>query len=71
MLLNLVDLGTGFQMEIFLKMGWGTPPSLQCLDAVMQYWVAWAGYPGNIDRSRTEQQRCVREGVVRGRRETL
>jgi hypothetical protein len=59
MLLNLVDLGTGFQIEIFLKMGWGTPPSLQCLDAVMQYWVAWAGYPGNVVTDRGLNNRGV------------
>jgi hypothetical protein len=45
MLMNIVDIGTGFQIECYLHVGHGTPKSLECLeDAFMLYWVSWAGY---------------------------
>ena len=49
MFLNIVDIGTGYQIEeTLLRAGHGTPSSLQCLDAFMQYWVSWAGYPDEL-----------------------
>ena len=45
MCLNLVCLGVGFQVEVVFREGHGTPTSSQCLDAIMQHWVSWAGYP--------------------------
>ena len=59
MLLNLVDIGTGFQQEVYLRMGHGTPTSLQCLDSVMMKWVSWAGYPSNLVTDRGLNNRGV------------
>ena len=54
-----MDIGTGFQIEICLRLGHGTPTSSQCLDAVMQQWVSWAGYPKNIVTDRGMNNRGV------------
>jgi hypothetical protein len=58
-LLNLVDMGTGFQMAWVLSEGKGTPSSLQCLDTVMQHWVSWAGYPRKLRSDRGLNNRGV------------
>ena len=47
-LLNIVDLGTTFQMEIVVGEGTGVPRSAHLLDTVMARWVSWAGYPKRI-----------------------
>ena len=45
MLLNLVDLGSEYQIECVLRGGHGIPTSLECLDALMQYWISWQAIP--------------------------
>ena len=59
MLMNLVDIGTAFQIEVVLRLGHGTPSSLQCLDAFMQYWVSWAGYPDELVSDRGLNNRGI------------
>eukprot|EP00973_Karenia_brevis_P021213 2914662-Karenia_brevis.AAC.1 len=48
MLLNIVDTGTRYQIEVVFREGKGTPTSLQCLGAMMQFWISWGGYPKEI-----------------------
>ncbi len=43
--LNIIDMGTTFQQVIVLVDGGGTPSSQQCIDAFMDRWVCWAGWP--------------------------
>ena len=45
MMMNIVDIGTRFQLEIVVKEGHGTPSSMECLDTFLFHWVSWAGYP--------------------------
>ena len=52
MFLNMVDIGTGFQIEALLREGHGTPTSIQCFDATMLHWVPWAGYPKEFNSDR-------------------
>jgi hypothetical protein len=59
MLLNIVDLGTGFQIQCPLRLGHGTPKSIECLDAYMMYWVSWAGYPKMLVTDRGLNNRGV------------
>ena len=59
MFMNLVCIGTGFQIEAILREGHGTPTSLQCLDAVMNHWVSWAGYPKELTADRGLNNRGV------------
>lgn len=47
-LLNIVDLGTTFQMEVVVGEGTGNPRSAHLLDTVMARWISWAGYPKRI-----------------------
>jgi hypothetical protein len=58
-LTNIVDVGAGFQIECYLRVGQGTPKSLECLDAFVQYWVSWAGYPKGIVSDRGLNNRGV------------
>ena len=44
MFFNMVCQGTGFQLEVLLRVGKGTPQSSLCLDVFMNHWVSWAGY---------------------------
>ena len=59
MFLNMVCIGTGFQIEALLREGHGTPTSLQCLDTVMQYWVSWVGYPKELTADRGLNNRGI------------
>ena len=59
MFLNMVCMGIGFQIEVLLREGHGTPTSSECLDAIMQYWVAWAGYPKEAVSDRGMNNRGV------------
>ena len=59
MLFNIVCLGTGIQIEVVLREGTGTPSSLECLDAFMQYWVSWAGFPKEVITDRGLNNRGV------------
>ena len=63
MLMNMVDIGTSLQIEAVLRLGHGTPSSLQCLGAFMQYWVSWAGYPDELvaDRGLNNRGTFVKE----------
>ena len=68
MLLNIVDLGTGFQMQTYLRTGKGTPKSSECYDAFMQSWVSWAGYPEKLicDRGLNNRGVFIREMSAAG-----
>ena len=48
MFLNMVDLGTTFQVVAMLQAGQGTPRSAHTLDTIMARWVSWAGYPKQL-----------------------
>ena len=48
MFLNIVDLGTNFQVVCPIREGHGIPTSKECLDAFMQHWVSWAGFPKEL-----------------------
>ena len=48
MFLNIVCRATKFQIEVLLRQGGGPPASLECLDAFMQHWVSWAGFPEQL-----------------------
>ena len=55
--LNLVGVGTDFQLVILLREGSGTPTSMECLDAVMLRWVSWAGFPREMLTDRGVNQK--------------
>eukprot|EP00973_Karenia_brevis_P085376 11847813-Karenia_brevis.AAC.1 len=59
MLLNIVDTGTRYPIEVVLREGKGTPTSLQRLDAMMQYWISWGGYPKEIVADRGLNNRGI------------
>ena len=59
MFLNLVCMGTGYQMELYIKEGKGTPSSAVCLDLVLTHWVNWASYPKQIISDRGLNNRGV------------
>lgn len=48
MILNLVCVGTGYQMELYIREGKGVPRLSVCVDLVLTHWVNWAGYPKSI-----------------------
>ena len=48
MFLNMVDLGTTFQVVAMLQTGHGTPRSAHCLDTIMARLVSWAGCPKKL-----------------------
>ena len=39
MLLKLVDRGIGYPIECVLRKAHQSPTSLNCMDALMQYWI--------------------------------
>ncbi len=43
--LNVIDMGTTFQQVIVVVDGGGMPTSQQCVDAFVDRWVSWAGWP--------------------------
>ena len=43
--LNMICLGTCFQMAEVVKVGPGQASSKTCLDALMRRWISWAGNP--------------------------
>ena len=59
MMMNMVDIGTSYQIEAVLRVGHGTPSSLQCLDTFMQNWVSWAGYPDELVSDRGLNNRGI------------
>ena len=59
MLFTIVDLGTTYQIQAVLREGRVTPTSLQRLDALMTYWVSWAGYPRQVAADRGLNDRGV------------
>ena len=59
MMMNIVDLGTGFEIQCPLRLGHGTPKSIECLDAYMMYWISWAGYPKKLVTDRGLNNRGV------------
>ena len=59
MFLNIVCMGTGYQMELYIKEGKGTPSSSVCLDLILTHWANWAGYPKQIVTDRGLNNRGV------------
>jgi hypothetical protein len=45
LLLNIICLGTSFQQCVPIRPGVGQPTSSECLDAFLNRWVSWAGWP--------------------------
>ena len=46
--LNMVCMGTTFQLAEVVKVGAGQPSSHACLSALQKRWFAWAGHPVNL-----------------------
>eukprot|EP00438_Fugacium_kawagutii_P009145 Skav206186 [mRNA] locus=scaffold1844:100592:105303:- [translate_table: standard] len=46
--LNMVDIGTTFQLSEIIKVGAGQPSSKACLDALIKRWFSWAGLPVQV-----------------------
>eukprot|EP00435_Cladocopium_sp_Y103_P068333 s119_g31.t1 len=46
--LNMVDVGTSFQLTEVIKVGAGQASSKDCLTALEKRWVSWAGHPMNL-----------------------
>lgn len=46
--LNMICQGTTFQLVYILKSGGGQPSSRACLDAMLNTWIIWAGYPKEV-----------------------
>ena len=46
--LNIVDMGTNFQIVTLLCQGPGVPSSRLCGQAFMTSWVSWAGWPKDL-----------------------
>ena len=43
--INIVDMGTNFQQLVLVKTGGGNPSARQCVKALTDRWVSWAGHP--------------------------
>ena len=59
MMFNTVCQGTGYQIEVVLQEGHGTPTSSACLDVLMMQWISWAGYPKRIVTDRGLNNRGI------------
>ena len=46
--LNMVDMGTTFQLCEVVKVGAGQPSSTACLQALQKRWFSWCGHPVNL-----------------------
>ena len=46
--LNMVDLGTTFQLCEVVRTGQGQPSSSECLKALQKRWFSWSGHPVNL-----------------------
>ena len=46
--LNMICLGTCFQLAEIVRQGSGTPSSAKCLDALKRRWMTWAGHPTTL-----------------------
>ena len=46
--LNMVDLGTTFQLCEVVRSGAGQPSSNECLKALQKRWFSWCGHPVNL-----------------------
>ena len=46
--LNMVDLGTAFQLCEVVRCGAGQPSSNECLKALQKQWFPWCGHPVNL-----------------------
>ena len=59
--LNIIDVGTSYQVVTLVPVRGGQPSSAKCLQKFMQHWVFpfWVAQ-GSLARPRTTQQRCVR-----------
>ena len=59
MFFNVVCQGTGFQLEVLLRTGHGTPQSSLCLEVFLNHWVSWAGYPKELVSDRGLNNRGI------------
>ena len=48
MLLNIVCMGTSYQIVAYLRKGEGSPSSQECLDAFQTAWQSWASWPKHL-----------------------
>ena len=62
---NVVCMGTGYQMEIYVKPGKGVPRSSECLDLLMPHWISLAGFPKALISDRGLQNRGIFSKDVR------
>ena len=46
--LNMICLGTCFQLAEVVRAGPGQPTSARCLEAIKKRWISWAGNPSNL-----------------------
>ena len=57
--LNLVCLGTCFQLAEIVREGPGTPTSSKCLEAIQRRWITWAGHPSSMKCDRGLHNRGI------------
>ena len=57
--LNLVCLGTCFQLAEIVREGPGTPTSSKCLEAIQRRWITWAGHPNSMKCDRGLRNRGI------------
>ena len=50
--LNIVCMGTNFQIVVYLRAGKGTPKSGLCMEAFQTAWTSWAGWPKEVTTDR-------------------
>ena len=50
--LNMICLGTCFQLAEIVRSGSGQPTSARCLEAIKKRWISWAGNPNTVQCDR-------------------
>ena len=50
--LNMIGLGTCFQLAEVVRSGPGQPTSARCLAAIKKQWISWAGNPNTVQCDR-------------------
>ena len=57
--LNMICLGTCFQLAEVVRAGPGQPTSARCLEAIKKRWICWAGNPSTVQCDRGLHNRGV------------
>ena len=57
--LNMICLGTCFQLAEVVRAGPGQPTSARCLEAIKKRWISWAGNPSTVQCDRGLHNRGV------------